>query len=609
MSSNTRGHGAIGSHQTLVLLGIMAFLYFAAEVLKPLALAVLLAFALTPASRRLERLGLPRAAGVMLTVVLVLALLGGAGYFVGQQFASLAVELPNYQGNIERKLKNVLRPEKTTTGERLMEMVDEVASKLEPPAKDARDSWETIPKVQVVSLPSLQERLRSSSGPYVEFLGVSSFVLVIVLFMLMSRDDLRDRIVVLFGHRHVGLTTRTLEEISERISRYLATVTLVNSGFGVVIGLGLALIGLPYSFLWGCLAGIFRFIPYIGPTAALGLPLLFSVAHFPGWIQPIEILGFFCCVEIFLNSFLEPVVYGKSTGVSAIGLLIAAMFWTWLWGILGLLLSTPLTVCLSVIGKYVPSLNFLATLLGEEPEMSADLRFYQRLVALDEEQAVRVFDKAREGLSTEAVFDQILLPTLTRAEIDSNRGEFDESEQRFAWSVIEDILDRLESGSESEQAGVDLVKESEDRDGTPAFRVAGIAQTPADTLVFRMLTQSLRSSGVEIRVLSTSDSMLVIGEALGELAPSLVLVSQFPGSGIASSRYLVRRVQVQCPDCPIVVGWWNRKSSSQTSTVRQRLRRAGAVNVVSSIEEARVWVLRRACPVDFPVTDAAPLPS
>ena len=237
--------------------------------------------------------------------------------------------------------------------------------------------------MQVVEQPSFQQRLRVSSGPYLEFLGIGGFVLVLVLFMLTGREDLHDRIVSLFGNRQVGLTTRTMEEIDVRISRYLATFALVNSCFGLVIGLGLWLIGVPYAVLWGCLAAMLRFIPYVGTTVAFALPMIFSIANFPGWVRPLEVVALFGACEIGLNSFLEPVVYGKTTGVSALGLLIAAMFWTWIWGALGLLLSTPLTVCLAVLGKYVPSLNFLAILLGEKVELAPDVKLYQRLVALD----------------------------------------------------------------------------------------------------------------------------------------------------------------------------------------------------------------------------------
>ena len=217
-----------------------------------------------------------------------------------------------------------------------------------------------------------------------------------ILFMLINREALGDRIVQLFGHRQINLTTRTMKEIGQRISHYLASIMLVNLGFGLTVGGGLWLIGVPYAALWGCMAAMMRFIPYVGAGVAFLLPLIFSVAYFPGWRQPLEVVAFFGVVEVAL-SYLEPVIYGKTTGVSALGLLVAAMFWTWLWGLLGTLLSTPLTLCLAVLGKYVPSLGFFATLLGQDAELDQNIRFYQRLVSLDQDGATRGRRSRPEG--------------------------------------------------------------------------------------------------------------------------------------------------------------------------------------------------------------------
>ena len=263
---------------TLLIFGLIAFMYFTGEVLKPLALSVLLCFALAPAVRLLERVGLPRVAAVVLTVVVALGILGGVGYVVGRQLTSLANRLPDYQENIENKIKRVVKPDEQSATDKLKDMAAEVTAKMEKPHTAGSGEPVPIQKVEVVSQPSFQERLRSASGPYLEFLGVSSFVLILVLFMLIGRKDLSDRIILLFGNRQVSLTTRTMEEIGQRISRFLATFAMVNSGFGLVVGLGLGLIGVPYAILWGCMAAMLRFIPYVGPAVAFVLPLVFSFA-------------------------------------------------------------------------------------------------------------------------------------------------------------------------------------------------------------------------------------------------------------------------------------------------------------------------------------------
>jgi predicted PurR-regulated permease PerM len=553
---------------TLLMFAVIAFMYFTGEVLKPLALSVLLSFALAPAARLLERCGLPRAAAVVLTVVITLGLLGGIGYVVGQQLNSLAKRLPDYQGNIETKLSRVINPEQQSTAGRLKELADEVTAKMERrpvredlpqkqvsspdqvqneraeakpfPGGDQQPNASTaleatpIEKVEVVFRPSFQDRLRSATGPYLEFLGVGSFVLILDLFMLMGRAGLSDRIVGLFGHRQVSLTTRTMHEIGQRISRYLATFALVNAGFGLIIGLGLGLIGTPFATLWGCLAAMLRFIPYVGPAVAFILPLIFSFAHFPGWAKPLEVVALFAVVEAALTSFLEPVIYGKTTGISALGLLVAAMFWTWLWGTMGLLLSTPLTVCLAVLGKYVPSMWFFAALLNEEAELEPDVRFYQRLLAHDREGAIQVVEAALKQRPRVEVFDEILVPALSRAEHHAARDELDDTTQAFIWGVVGEVLDGLEGIPDFSLAALALPTEQGNGSAEPLSApspvpiVGLVADDTSDALVLRMLAQLLVPSGCILEVITDCDSSLQLIERVAEQSPTLVVVSHLP---------------------------------------------------------------------------------
>ena len=423
---------------TFLILAIIAAMSLAAEVLKPLALAVLLSFALAPLAGFFERRRVPRAIAVLLTVALALGALSGIGYVVMRQLSMLAYQLPSYQERIQKKV-DFLKPSDDTVLSRAQKVAGDVARSLDTPVVPGPQAMD----VRVVEQPTFRQRLQAAVGPSLEFLGVGSFVLILVLFMLMNREDVGDRIVQLFGQRQINLTTRTMGEIGQRISRYLAMITLVNAGYGLIVGLGLWAIGVPFAVLWGCLAAMMRFIPYVGAVVAFVLPLVFSVAHFPGWRPPLEVVALFGAVEVALN-YLEPVIYGKATGVSALGLLVAAMFWTWLWGLLGTLLSTPMTLCLAVLGKYVPSLGFFATLLGEEAELDQDIRFYQRLVSLDQDGATAVLEAALKERPRAEVFDQILVPALSRAERDAARGELEESDMAFIRRVIGEILDDLE---------------------------------------------------------------------------------------------------------------------------------------------------------------------
>ena len=368
---------------TILVIAAVASMSLAQEVLKPLALSVLLAFVLAPLSRFLERRRVPRVLAVTCTVLFALGALASVGYVVGNQMVSLANDLPRYQDQIDKKLGK-LAPTRENALSRASGVVRHVAEVMEG-SKTRKD----LAEVKVVADSTYWERLEAAAGPYLGFLGVGSIVLILVLFLLLQREDMSDRIVRLFGHRRIGLTTRTMDEAGRRISRYLAAFAAVNSAYGLVIGLGLWAIGVPLPALWGALAAGLRFIPYVGPAAAFALPLLLSVVVSEGWREPILVVGLFGVLEVVATSVLEPVIYGKTTGVSAVGLLVAAMFWAWIWGPVGLLLSTPLTVCLAVVGKYVPGLGIFATLLGEEPALEVPLRLYQRLLAVDRAGRVR----------------------------------------------------------------------------------------------------------------------------------------------------------------------------------------------------------------------------
>lgn len=581
---------------TFLILAIIGAMSVGAEVLKPLALSFLLAFALSPVAAILERQArFPRALAVSTTVLVALGALGGVGYVVGRQLEALADKLPSYQENILKKL-NVLEPSKKSAFSKAEDVAAQVNKKLfTTPGKD-----EEITKVEVVSAPSFRERLQTAVGPYLEFLGVSSFVLILVLFMMMKREDLRDRAVALFGHGRVSLTTRTLDEIGERISRYLTTFALVNSGFGLVIGLGLWAIGVPYALLWGCLAALLRFVPYVGPAIAFVLPLTFAIADAEGWREPLLLIALFAVVETALNSFLEPIIYGKTTGVSALGLLVAAMFWTWLWGLLGILLSTPLTVCLAVLGKYVPGLGVFATLLGEETELKPDVRFYQRLVALDRDGAVELVEEALKSHPRTEVYDSTLIPALSRVERDAAEGYLEDQDVAFSWRVIEEIVDDLEGTSEITLASVAASAVASDGDsnghspaGSSPPMLLGVAvNDSADALVLRMLGQLLEPSGLSLEVVTDAATPMALAERVGERSPALLVLSHLPPEGLTAARYQVRRLRARFPDLPILVGRWG--ASGNSSTAAEQLSTAGASHVSSSLAEARDYIIAHA---------------
>jgi len=338
-----------------------------------------------------------------------------------------------------------------------------------------------------------------------------------------------------------------------------------------------------------------RFIPYVGPAVAFILPLVFSFAHFPGWAKPLEVVALFAVVEAALTSFLEPVIYGKTTGISALGLLVAAMFWTWLWGTLGLLLSTPLTVCLAVLGKYVPSLWFFGILLREDADLEPNVRFYQRLVALDREGAIEVVEAQLKQRPRVEVFDAVLVPALSRAERDAARDELDETMQAFVWGVVGEILDGLEGTPDFSLASLarsaDGGTGSDDRGpGAAPMPIVGlVADDTSDALVLRMLGQLLAPSGCLIELIADTDSSLQVIERVVEQAPTLVVISHLPPGGLTLARYLVRRLRAQFADLPIVVGRWGQDEGAASAA--ERLVGIGASRVVFTLADAQARIL------------------
>jgi predicted PurR-regulated permease PerM len=586
---------------TFLILAIIAAMSLAAEVLKPLALAVLLSFALAPLAGFFERRRVPRAIAVLLTVVLALGCLSGVGFVVVRQLSRLAYQLPSYQERIQKKV-DFLKPSEDTVLSRAQKVAGDVFKSLDTPVVPGPQAMD----VRVVEQPTFRQRLQAAVGPSMEFLGVGTFVLILVLFMLMNRDDVGDRIVQLFGQRRINLTTRTMGEIGQRISRYLTMITLVNVGYGLTVGLGLWAIGVPYAVLWGCLAAMMRFIPYVGAAVAFLLPLIFSIADSTGWRQPLEVVALFGAVEVALN-YLEPVIYGKTTGVSALGLLVAAMFWTWLWGLLGTLLSTPMTLCLAVLGKYVPSLGFFATILGEEAELDQNIRFYQRLVSLDQDGATVVVEAALKERPRSEVFDQILVPALSRAGRDAARGELEESDVAFIRRVIGEILDDLEG---TEEISVKTAAGSGEGDpsrvnGTPAsppFEVAGVAANgSSDALALRMLGQILAPSKCTLVILEGAGSPMQLAERVAEASPAMVILSHLPPEALAQARYQVRRLRSRFAGLPIVVGRWGEAGSDAAS---EGLSGVGATHVAFTLADARDQILVRAASA-VPVKAAA----
>lgn len=592
----------------LVVVSVVAALYLARQVLIPLALAGLLTFLLAPAVRRVERLGLGRAAGVLIVVGAMGLALGGVAWVLEEQVGDLATKLPEYRANIRTKLESV-RGDGTGPWARAGRVIAEIGNDLSRttavlPDAASESAAEVVPvKVTDVS-PTPLGNAKSLLGPVLAPLITMGLVTVFTIFMLLKREDLRDRFIRLVGPRSLHLTTQALDDAAHRVNQYLVMQLAANAIAGVAVGIGLYALGMPSPALWAAMVVILRFVPFIGTWIAAALPLALCVAQSPGWSEPLMALGVFALVEVVVANFVEPLLLGTGTGLSAIAILVSAVFWGWLWGGVGLVLATPLTVCVAVIGRHVPHLAFFDVLLGKESALPAEARLYQRLLAGDVDEAVRVVrefskpDKANKGapaLAPGAVYDGLVLPALRMAEEDRVRGDLDEGRERFITHAMEQILDTVGGASGSGAAGTGSsgtgssggagananADSAGDNQNTPVL-IAPVWDA-ADGLSAQMFADVLRTAGVATYELSSEAFSGEVIAAVEKRRPSVVCLVSVPPGAVSPSRVLYKRLKARVPDAHIVVALWD--PSIDGADVTNTLGIEGADRVVTSMEE------------------------
>jgi hypothetical protein len=414
--------------------------------------------------------------------------------------------------------------------------------------------------VQVISPPSLPlESMQSILG----LLARALIVVVFTIFMLIRREDLRNRLISLIGHGHIHLITQTLDEASSRVSKYLLMQFLVNTGYGIFIGMGLYFIGLPGALLWGVIVGILRFLPYVGPPLGGIMPLLLSMAVFDGWSKPLLVLGLFVITELAISNLVEPMLYGVHTGISSLAIVMAAIFWTAIWGPIGLVLSTPLTVCLLVVGRHVPQLRFLHILLGDEPPLTPESRFYQRLLAMDYEEASEVLQKCLNEMSLEDLYENVLIPALGLAEQDRHQNLLQDENERFISQSTRELIDELgeprngENTPGSEGARAETLLRSVATHPTRSLNILCVpARDEADEIVGTMLAQLLQRAGHQAECLEVGSAEHMLAQ-IPRQKPDIVCISALPPFAIPPVRALYGRMYAQNPHQKILVGLWH----------------------------------------------------
>lgn len=559
---------------------IFAMLYFGREVFVPLALSALFAFMLEPLINWLAR-WIGRTTAAVLVLIVVLAAFVELGFVLSRQLHDLANQLPAYRGNIAAKIRDVV-PANNGLLAKLTHLSEDLQKTAEQavPDKNAGAAQDKTPlDVRVIDtgkktpIEALQAYIEPLMGP----LGTTFLVILLVVFMAIKADDLQERFIRLVGHGRIGATARAIDDGTARIRRYLGMQLLTNLIYGVALAVGLHFIGVPNALLWGGLAAALRFIPYVGPWIAVIPPLLLSLAVSPSWMGPLLTFGLFLGLELLTGNVFEPWLYGASTGVSSFALVVAAVFWTTIWGPIGLLLSTPLTVCLVVMGRHIPSLSFLNVMLGEEEALSPSEQMYRRL--LQQRAVASGYEAAESFVGASSLvhwYDQVLLPVLRTCERDY-------AEQRLGAEQRDALAKSLRAMIEE----IDPEGEYDDEPALPSHpcRVAVLpARAERDVLAGLMLTKALRLDRFDARGAANRGEVRRLLDELEEAPADIVIVSAVPPTTLEQAERIGRRVKSLAPNQKIAIGWWEEVGEAAKTPSKKEI--PGVEAIVATIGEA-----------------------
>jgi predicted PurR-regulated permease PerM len=610
----------------LAVLGIIAALYFAKAILLPLALAILLTFVLAPLVRILESWSLGRIPSVVIVVVCTFLVIFGIGSFIGGQVAQLAEKLPRYQFIIQHKVQTASSAVSGGTLEQFSHFLDRLNKEIGIKNSDNSEGGsagtgskqgggETNAPVPVeIHQPpqTAMEVMHQVLGSLLDPLATAGMVVIFVIFFLMQRRDLRDRLIRVAGSRDLQRTTEALNDAAHRLSRYFLAQTALNVVFGITVATGLGLIGIPNPVLWGILAMVLRFVPYIGAAMAAAFPIALAVAVDPGWSMTFWTIGLFVIVEPLIGQVIEPLVYGHSTGLSPVAVIIAATFWTWLWGPVGLLLSTPLTVCLGVLGRYIGWLQFVDVLIGDEPPLSPAQSFYQRALAGDVNELTDQAEKQLKRQSLSSYYDEVVLQGLILAEVDVRRGSLEEKQVLELNDAVRRLVDDLSeyedttppSEPKPDEPAVSIKSEKDDPSSSqqPSLPILQLTDLPPewasdrailcvsgrglfDEAATLMLAQLLEKHGLKTSIESdlaifSSNVVRLNGPDVRMVCLSSLDIAHSP----AHWRSSIRRLRRRLPEAKALAGLWGH--DHRGASAEELRRSAGADLYAYSLREA-----------------------
>jgi predicted PurR-regulated permease PerM len=567
-------------------------LYFGQVVLIPIALAALITFLMSPLVARLDHWGLPRIVSVMVVTGSLTGLIGGLGYVVVGELGELAEELPTHRQNIRSKMADLRAMTRGGTIERVQRTIEQLSEDVEQdaaaenPQPDAPAGADQDDEPVRVAIEAETQLLDEAVflGPVLEAVATGGLTMLLSIFMLIKREDLRNRLVSLAGQSSLVVTTKAFAEAGRRISRYLLMQFFINASMGLAVGVGLYLIGVPYAALWGLSAAVLRYIPYVGPWVAALLPIAISIMTAPGWEQVLLVVSLFVVLELFSNNVMEPWLYGQSVGLSAMAVVVSAIFWTWLWGPVGLVLATPITACVVVLARYIPALGAFDRLLSERPALQPHLWLYQRLLARDEDEAGEIIDKYTAEQPLVQTCDELLLGTLTALKRDLCAGTIAPEDGEFVVSALQEIIDDLPPPpTESAEGGPVRQFEGE------AVLLIGSPGDELDSIALRLLAVVLRDEHCDLEILPHE---MLIGERIAQVEaqrPAAVCIPSLPPGDLTPTRHASKRLRARLPALKLIVG----RLGDQQAPVRSTriLRGAGAQQVAASLAEMREALL------------------
>jgi predicted PurR-regulated permease PerM len=566
---------------------VVAVLYWAQGVLVPFALAILLTFILAPPATWLQR-WVGRVPAVLLVVSLVFAALGLAGWGLTRQMDHLVQDLPGYRANIRAKIADVRGAGKGGALEKLQRALEGIKTDM---GTSEAPKGTVLRPVVVTSNPATGFSDLAWLGPFVGPLGMAGLVAAMVIFMLLERRDLRDRLIGLIGHGQLTTTTKAFDEAGSRVSRQLLTQSLVNLLYGTAIFVGLYLLHVPYPLVWATLAAALRFVPYVGPVLGAGAPILVSLAALEGWVGPLIVLAVFVVLELFTSFVLETVLYAGAAGVSQVALLASVAFWAWLWGPLGLLMATPLTVCFVVLGKHVPGLEFVGTLMADTPALAPEYIYYQRLLARDQSEAADLIDRYTKTEPSESVYDALMLPALSYAERDRLEQRLSAEEEaalvaatrELISDAVECIRRHVDTESPAASADPSLLGPRE-----PLAVLGYAVKGAADEVALAMLAHLLSDLPIALEITETRMQASALVSLVRDRKFSVVCVADLLPGPSSTARYLVKRLRAALPELRIAVGRWGPPALADESL--QPLLDAGANHVGAGLVESRNYL-------------------